>query len=448
MGSGHGKELSQQQELNAEELATKYPLSVKQIRDLVEAFKSTGKAKVDQKEFVRVVLKVKESHPELARFDDDVIALVFSFCDVDHDEKLDPFEVIAALATFSADTTDEDKARLVFKTIDKDNNQILNKAELRKHSHKVLKLAAEITKNRVKRDFKAAVDSNAGAAIAGFTLSMGTHAIENMFVESIIEQVFQSRTSDAITLDEWTRAASTNTTVRALLSPTICSKAWGAVFGFEKGFEDVDATAALLKEHPKGLCVIFEKLFELGAEKLPEVKIEVSLTLVVDNPADSSMGDESPDSRVTKVFNQIEETLEDVANYAHSNLKTLQTNSVKREDILLYKDNQSFGIWEIEEPLHKRKFQDGDVLRIANNSNWKGKVVIRTLTGRDRHIEDVSNLTTIGTIKELYSDSEGVPIEQQRLIYQGRQMENDKSLSDYKVAPNTLIHIVLQLGRH
>jgi len=150
---------------------------------------------------------------------------------------------------------------------------------------------------------------------------------------------------------------------------------------------------------------------------------------------------------VTKVFNQIEETLEDVANYAHSNLKTLQTNSIKREDILLYKDNQSFGIWEIEEPLHKRKFQDGDVLRIANNSNWKGEVVIRTLTGRDRHIGDVSNLTTIGTIKELYSDLEGVPIEQQRLIYQGRQMENDKSLSDYQVAPNTLIHIVLQLGR-
>eukprot|EP01102_Stenamoeba_stenopodia_P020959 TRINITY_DN8330_c0_g1_i1.p1 TRINITY_DN8330_c0_g1~~TRINITY_DN8330_c0_g1_i1.p1 ORF type:complete len:445 (-),score=151.78 TRINITY_DN8330_c0_g1_i1:187-1521(-) len=443
MGSGNAKGAAagqQQQQLNEEELAAKYRLSPKQIHDLVEAFKSSGKTKVNQKEFVQVALKVKDSHPELARFDDDVMGLVFSFCDVDHDDKLDPLEVVAALATFSHDSSsdggEEEKAKLVFKTIDRDNSQTLTKEEIRKHAFKVLKLAREITKNRAKKDVMDSIESSTTSALAGFAIGLGAQGLEKKFVEDIVKDIFQSATkadSGVITLEEWIQAARTNNTVRALLSPTICSKAWGAVFGLEPGFEDTaEDTAALLERDPRGFCIIFDKLFQLGKDRLPEVKLEVSLTIENTNGSGES---------VSKTFNLINETLNDVVNYASEALHL----SMSKEDIILCKGDESFSSWELEEPLKKLKLKDGDKLRVENNSSWSGSVIIRTLTGRDIPIEGVSNETLIEKLKEMYQDSEGVPTQQQRLIYHGRQMEDDKSLSYYRVAPNTVIHVVLRL---
>jgi hypothetical protein len=79
-----------------------------------------------------VVAKVKQTNPELVHFDEEIVGLVFSFCDTEHHSKLDPFEVIAALAVFSSGTV-ADKAKLVFKTIDRDNSNSLTKDEIRKH---------------------------------------------------------------------------------------------------------------------------------------------------------------------------------------------------------------------------------------------------------------------------------------------------------------------------
>lgn len=39
-------------------------------------------------------------------------------------------------------------------------------------------------------------------------------------------------------------------------------------------------------------------------------------------------------------------------------------------------------------------------------------------------------------------DMENIPVERQRLIYSGRVMKNDDSLSTYKIKPNNTIHLV------
>jgi hypothetical protein len=42
-------------------------------------------------------------------------------------------------------------------------------------------------------------------------------------------------------------------------------------------------------------------------------------------------------------------------------------------------------------------------------------------------------------------EKEGIPPPQQRLIYAGKQMNDDKTAADYKIAGGSVLHLVLAL---
>lgn len=52
---------------------------------------------------------------------------------------------------------------------------------------------------------------------------------------------------------------------------------------------------------------------------------------------------------------------------------------------------------------------------------------------------------TIEEIKQVLQDQEGVPSEALRLVYGGRQLEDDQSLDDYKIEYESTIYLVLRL---
>ena len=118
----------------------------------------------------------------------------------------------------------------------------------------------------------------------------------------------------------------------------------------------------------------------------------------------------------------------------------------EQEDIPL--DNQEYIFFSSrkindKENLSCLQIQNYSFLNLYND--LKEKVFVKTFTGKTIKISIPDFSFTVLGLKSLIQYKADIPIDQQRLIYEGKQLYDDYSLFSYNIHNESTIHVAFRL---
>ena len=144
---------------------------------------------------------------------------------------------------------------------------------------------------------------------------------------------------------------------------------------------------------------------------------------------------------------EIKEIKTDLCNTGLEFLKEIEPDSINIDppkDFLIkydiYFNNKKLPFLDI---LFNSGIKSGDTIELRKRDNIRITTV--TLTGK-KTFWNVSPHDTIGLYKNFLLLYEGIPSEQQRLIFDGKQLDDNKTIADYNIKNESTLYLVLRLG--